>query len=39
MGCSPHAQEEVTMSLKGKRVAVLVEDGYNLDEFNYPFTG
>ena len=25
------------MSLKGKRVAVLVEDGYNLDEFIYPF--
>ena len=37
VGCSPHAQEEVTMSLKGKRVAVLVEDGYNLDEFIYPF--
>ena len=25
------------MSIKGKRVAVLVEDNYNLDEFIYPF--
>src|SRR5882724_6334228 len=36
MGLTPHAQKELTMSLQGKRVAVLVEQQYQEMEVWYP---